>query len=115
VRIFKTKVFAKFARLERIPDASRIEAGERARRGLIDADLGGGVIKQRAPRQGQGCSAGYRTLIASRFGDFVVFLFGFAKSERDDIGDEDLQLIARQWFSEPTKIDKDLAAGIREF
>jgi hypothetical protein len=34
------------------------QAIERAERGLIDADLGGGIIKQRVARQGQGRSAG---------------------------------------------------------
>lgn len=82
MRIFKTRLFAKFARRERIPDASLREAIERAGRALIDADLGGGVIKQRVGRKGQGRSRGYRTLIAYRFGEFAVFLFGFAKSDR---------------------------------
>ncbi len=53
-------------------------------------------------------------MIACRFGDFAVFLFGFAKNERDNIEDgelEDLRLIARQWSREPTKIDRDWAAG----
>jgi hypothetical protein len=45
VRIFKTKVFGRFARRERISDAALREAVGRAERGLLDADLGGGVIK----------------------------------------------------------------------
>ncbi len=90
VRIFKTKLFAKFARRERIADAGLTEAIERAGRGLVDADLGGGVIKQRVARQGQGRSGGYRTLIAYRSHDFAVFLFGFAKSGRDNIDDQEL-------------------------
>jgi len=115
VRVFKTKLFAKFARRERIADASLFEAVERAGRGLIDADLGRGVIKQRVARQGQGRRGGYRTLIAYRFGDFAVFLFGFAKSDRDNIGTDeldDLQAIASQWLSDERKIGKDVAAGI---
>ena len=90
MRIFKTKLFAKFARRERIVDASLSEAIERARRGLVDADLGGGLIKQRVARQGQGRGGGYRTLIAYRFHDLAVFLFGFAKSDRDNIDDQEL-------------------------
>ncbi len=115
MRVFKTKLFAKFARRERIADASLFEAIERAGQGLIDADLGRGVIKQRVARQGQGRRGGYRTLIAYRFGDFAAFLFGFAKSDRDNIGaDEldDLQAIAGQWLSDERKIEKDVAAGI---
>jgi hypothetical protein len=50
VRIFKTKWLVRYARRERITNRSLIEAIERATRGLIDADLGGGVIKQRVAR-----------------------------------------------------------------
>ena len=40
----------RFARKARITDAALLEAVSRAGRGLIDADLGGGVIKQRIAR-----------------------------------------------------------------
>jgi hypothetical protein len=56
MRAFKTKWFSRFARQELIADASLWEAIERAERGLIDADLGGGLIKQRIARQGKGRS-----------------------------------------------------------
>jgi len=54
LRIFKTKHFSRFARRERISDAALREAVDRAERGPTDADLGGGVIKQRVARPGQG-------------------------------------------------------------
>ena len=66
MRVFKTKGFARFARRERISDANLGEAVRRAERGLVDADLGGGVIKQRVARPGQGKSGGYRVLVAYR-------------------------------------------------
>ena len=72
-----------------------MQAIERVGQGLVDADLGGGIIKQRVARQGQGRSGGYRTLIAYRFGDFAVFLFGFAKNELDNIDGEATRLAAR--------------------
>lgn len=115
MRIFKTKLFAKFARQERIEDASLHEAVERAERGLVDANLGGNVIKQRVARQGQGKRGGYRTLIAYRLGDLAFFMFGFAKNERDNITEDELdslQTIAGQWLSDGRKIEKDIAAGI---
>lgn len=90
LRIFKTKWFAQFARRERISDSSLCEAIRRAQRGLVDADLGGGVIKQRVARPGQGRSGGYRVLIAYRRDARAVFLYGFAKSERDNVGDDEL-------------------------
>lgn len=101
MRIFMTRWMARFARRARIADAVMIEAIERAERGLIDADLGGGVIKQRVGREKQGRSGGYRTLIAFRSGDRAVFIFAFAKNERDNIGPEDLSSfrdIAGEWL-----------------
>jgi len=114
VRVFKAKLFSKFATRERITDASLVEAIDRAVRGLIDADLGGGVIKQRVARPGQGRSGGYRTLIAYRSGEFAVFLFGFAKSDRANIDAEELETlhaIASQWLGDPGKIATDAATG----
>lgn len=90
-RVFKTKDFARFARKESIVDEALCAAILRAERGLIDADLGGGVIKQRVPRKGQGRSGGYRTLIVFRAATMSVFMFGFAKSDMDNIDDDDLQ------------------------
>jgi hypothetical protein len=92
---------ARFASKSRISDELLVEAIRRAENGLIDADLGGGVIKQRVGRQGQGRSGGYRTLIAFRSGDRAVFVFAFAKNERDNIGPlelEDFQDLARKWL-----------------
>ena len=77
--IYKLKTFARFARSENIADQSLKEAIERAAKGLVDADLGGGLIKQRIARKGQGRSGGYRMMIAFRSANFSVFLFGFAK------------------------------------
>jgi len=84
-RIFKTKWFQRFARRERIEDATLLDAVARAEKGQVDADLGGGVIKQRIARAGQGKSGGYRTIVVFRRGDRAVFMYGFAKSERENI------------------------------
>lgn len=65
----------------------------RAESGLIDADLGGGVIKQRVARPGKGRSGGYRTLILFRRGDRAIFAFGFAKSAQANISKADLTLL----------------------
>lgn len=83
--VYTTKTFRRFQRKERISDATLLDAVRRADAGLIDADLGGGIIKQRVVRQGQGKSGGYRTLIAYRAASRAVFLFGFAKSGQDNI------------------------------
>jgi hypothetical protein len=66
MQVFLTKWIARFARREKISSASLCEAIARAERGLIDADLGGGLIKQRVARAGKGRSGGYRTILAYR-------------------------------------------------
>ena len=101
MRVFKTKWFVRFARREQIGDHSLYGAIERAENGIVDADLGGGVIKQRVARTGQGRSGGYRLLIAYRSGNRAVFLYGFAKNERENIEDDELTTlreIAAGWL-----------------
>jgi hypothetical protein len=88
--ILKTKWLARFARREQLSDASLREAIDRAARGIIDADLGGGLIKQRVTRSGQGRSGGYRMLIGYKAEDRAVFLYGFAKNERENISEAEL-------------------------
>ena len=91
MRIFKLKGFTRFQRKERIADAALVRAVRDAGVGLVDADLGGGLIKQRVARAGQGKRGGYRTLIAYRRGERAVFLYGFAKSGRANIEDAELE------------------------
>jgi hypothetical protein len=69
------------------------EAIERAERGTIDADLGGGLIKQRVAREGRGRSGGYRVIVAYRTKERAVFLFGFAKNERENISPDELAFL----------------------
>jgi hypothetical protein len=91
VRVFKTKWFVRFARKEGIADSELCEAVARAERGLIDADLGGGVIKQRLARPGQGKSGGFRSIVLFQIRHRAVFAYGFAKSERDNIDGDELR------------------------
>lgn len=81
--IYMTKTFARLAARERISDGMLCEAIEWIRRGQIDADLGGGVIKQRNARMGGGRSAGFRTIILFRHGKLAFFVYGFSKKARN--------------------------------
>ncbi len=89
-RVFKSRWFERFARRENLSDGSLLEAVRRAEKGLIDADLGGGVIKQRIARRGQGKSGGYRTIILFRRGERAIFVYGFAKSKRENVDASDV-------------------------
>ena len=85
MRTFKTKPFARFASREGIADAALCDAVRRAGRGAVDANLGGGVIKQRLARRGQGRSGGFRVILVFRRGERAVFVHGFTKSDRDNL------------------------------
>ena len=92
MRIFKNGWFIRFARAQKISDDALREAVMRAESGQVDADLGGGVVKQRLARPGKGKSKGYRTIILLLRGRRAFFVYGFAKSDRDNIrGDEEEQ------------------------
>jgi hypothetical protein len=102
LRIFKTKVFARFANKERISDTTLCEAVERAEMGLIDADLGGYVIKQRVNRDGQGRSKGHRVIIAFISKKRSFFLHGFSKNDKDNLSDDELEMmkcLAYHWLN----------------
>src|SRR5450755_3658800 len=90
MQVFLTKWMERYARRESIGLDSLVEAITRAEMGLIDADLGGGLIKQRIARAGKGRSGGYRTIVAYRRSGRAVFLLGFAENERDNIGMDEL-------------------------
>lgn len=98
MRIFKTKTFAKFAKKKQIIDEDLIDAVERANQGLIDASLGGNVIKQRIAKQGQGKSSGYRSLILYRINNNSYFVAAIEKSDRENISEQEenaLKLLAK--------------------
>ncbi len=59
-------------------------------RGLIDATLGGGIIKKRVALPGRGKRGSTRVLIATNHLDRWFFVFGFEKSDRDNINAKEL-------------------------
>lgn len=91
MRLFKNKWFARFAAAEDIDDATLCKAIEDAEKGLIDADLGGGVIKQRIARAGEGGSGGFRAIVLYRRGKLAFFVFGFPKNRTANIKKDELR------------------------
>ncbi len=91
MRIFKSKHFSRFARKEGIENSALAEAIREIEIGLVDAVLGGGLVKKRVAREGSGKSSSYRTIIAFSSGQRSLFLYGFAKSDRDNIGEDELR------------------------
>lgn len=81
VWVYKNKFFARFAKKARITDTELWKAAQLANEGMLDADLGGGVIKQRIARAGSGKSGGSRSIILFRKNDRAVYVYGFEKKD----------------------------------
>ena len=86
-----TKPFARFARKARISEMELWETASQINAGMIDANLGGGVIKQRIARAGQGKSGGSRSIVLFRFKGRAVFVFGFEKKYLGNIKANELE------------------------
>lgn len=108
MRIFKNKWFIKFMKKERISDKKLCDLINDIEKGRIDVDYGGGVLKQRLARPNQGKSGGYRCIILFHYRGRAFFVYGFPKSERDNISEEDEQAfkeLSEKMFDLP---DEDL-------
>lgn len=114
MRVYKTKPFGRFQRRERISDETLCWAIADAEAGLVEADLGGGLIKQRIARAGGGKRGGYRTVIAYRKGSRAFFLLGFAKSVRANIGDDEVAVLKRRAAGLLAASDQVLGAMIAD-
>ena len=90
-RIFQNKPFKRFADKEGIRSDDLQKAINNAEQGLIDADLGGGVIKQRIACNGRGKSGGFRTIILFKKAERAFFVHGYAKNEKSNIEDYELK------------------------
>jgi hypothetical protein len=116
VRKFKNKSFARFARKARIADAALCEAVGNTERGLIDADLGGGVIKQCIARGGGGKSGGFRTIILFQAEARAFVVHGFARNEQENIRDDEVaafKMLAAQLLAyDDAALARAIAAGV---
>jgi hypothetical protein len=88
--VYKSKPFARFAKKARITDADLWKAARLANQGVIGADLGGGVIKLRIARAGEGKSGGSRSIVLFKRNDRAVYVHGFEKKDVANIRPKDL-------------------------
>lgn len=77
-------------------DAALCQAVDEMLKGLIDADLGGNVLKKRVAMPGRGKSAGARTLAATRKAGRWFFVFGSEKNERTGVSPTELEALQEQ-------------------
>lgn len=91
--IAKTKYFAKWAKQAGVADEALLQAVAEMGQGLIDADLGGGLVKKRVALRGQGKRSGSRTILATNKRNKWIFIFGFEKNERGNISAKELEAL----------------------
>lgn len=87
-RVFKTRHFNRL--MKSLDDSALCDAVEEMVQGLIDADLGGYIVKKRVALLGRGKSGGARTIVATNKGNRWFFVFGFAKNEKANISAKEL-------------------------
>ena len=92
-RVFKTRHFSRWMRKTELIDRALCQAVEEMAQGLIDADLGGSIVKKRVGLAGRGKRGGARTLVATNKGNRWFFVFGFEKNERANISDKELETL----------------------
>jgi hypothetical protein len=92
-RVFKTRHFSRWMRKTELTDNALCRAIEEMVQGLLDADLGGGVVKKRVGLAGRGKRGGARTLVATNKGNRWFFVFGFEKNEKTNISDDELEAL----------------------
>jgi len=93
VSVYKTKDFSRFARKAALRDQELLEAAAAVASGGWDADLGGGVFKQRIARAGAGKSGGFRTIVLFKVGSHSFFVHGFAKNEKPNVTPRELKAL----------------------
>lgn len=111
-RVFRTRTFTRWMRKAELTDDALCEAVCEMAQGLVDADLGGHVVKKRVALPGQGKRGGARTIVATKLADRWFFLYGFGKNERANIDKDELKVfqeLARELLGFD---DRQLAAAL---
>jgi len=93
MRVFKTRTFCRSMKRSGMTDGALRAAVLEMTKGLIDADLGGHVVKKRIAVTGQGKRGGARTIVATKLAERWFFIYGFRKNERANIDKDELRAL----------------------
>lgn len=91
MRKLTTKWFKKWSEKVNLSSFNLLESIDNLEKGLSAVNLGGGLFKIRVKRDGKGKSAGFRTIVAYKKEEKVIFLYGFGKNEKSNINKAELQ------------------------
>jgi hypothetical protein len=92
-RVFRTRTFTRWMKKAGLTDDALCDAVSEMAQGLVDADLGGHVVKKRVALPGQGKRSGARTIVATKMAEHWFFLYGFGKNERANIDKDELKVL----------------------
>jgi hypothetical protein len=93
MRVFKTRTFCRSMKRSGLTDEALWAAVLEMTQGLVDADLGGHVVKKRVALPGQGKRGGAKTIVATKLAERWFFLYGFSKNERSSIDKDELRAL----------------------
>lgn len=113
-RVFKIRHFSRWMRKTELSDRVLCVAVSEMEKGLIDADLGGSVVKKRVPLPGRGKSGSTRILVATNKGDRWFFLFGFEKNERSNVTEAELESLGEIAKQLLVRTSKELDEAVRD-
>lgn len=111
--VYTTRCFQKWADKEGLQGKALLVAAEEIDNGLIDARLGGHVVKKRIALTGRGKRGGARALVAYQRANRTFFVYGFAKNERSTISEKELKalkLLANQLLG---LSEREMASAIK--
>lgn len=83
----------RWLRSTRLMEEAICAALEEAAAGLVDADLGGGLVKKRVALPGRGKRGGARIVVATNRTNRWYVIVGFAKSVRADLDSSELKAL----------------------
>ena len=113
-RVFKIRYFARWMRKTELSDEALCAAVVEMAQGLIDADLGGGMVKKRVGVSGRGKRGGARTLVATNKGNRWFFVYGFEKNDRANIADDELEALKELAEQLLARTGKQLAEALND-
>ncbi len=87
----KTKWFHKWSRKNSVSDGNLLKTIENVSNNLGTSNLGYGLFKVRTPKIGQGKSGSFKTILVYKESDIAIFIYGFAKNEKENLDKEELR------------------------
>ena len=102
-RVFTTHQFPRWLRKTEPTESALCLAVTEMSNGLIDVDLGGGVLKKRVAMPGRGKSGSARTLVATNRASRWFYDFGLEKNERANVAGKEVEAL-QQLATDPMRL-----------